>query len=297
MKKCLVIGAAMLDLTMQIDKLPKSGDDVYAKSQEMSVGGCAYNVADILKHYEVPYDLFAPVGTGIYADIIAQKLKENGHTSMIKSEDQDNGYCLALIEADGERTFLTLPGIECSFKKEWFETLDVSEYDCAYVSGYEIEGEGGEHIIEFFENHPELEVYYAPGPRITFISEEKQKRMEALHPILHLNDKEALEHTGKETCEDAAKVLRERFQNAVMITMGEEGVLLENGETCVIKSTPVKPVDTTGAGDSHIGTIIAMRKEGRTYEAALKEANHISSLVVQVNGPTLNEREFVKGEN
>ena len=121
--------------------------------------------------------------------------------------------------------------------------------------------------------------------------------MEALHPILHLNDKEALEYTKETSCENAAKVLRERFKNAVMITMGEDGVLLENGESCVVKSTPVKPVDTTGAGDSHIGTIIAMRKSGRAYEAALKEANHISSLVVQVNGPTLNEREFVKGEN
>lgn len=46
MKKCLVIGAAMLDIVMQIDELPKKGEDVYAKSQTMTVGGCAYNVAD-----------------------------------------------------------------------------------------------------------------------------------------------------------------------------------------------------------------------------------------------------------
>lgn len=296
MKKCLVIGAAMLDLTMKLDTLPRSGDDVYASSQEMSVGGCAYNVADILKHYEIPYDLFAPVGTGIYADIIEEKLKSSGHTSMIKSKDQDNGYCLALIEKSGERTFITLPGIECSFKKEWFDALDPSEYDCAYVSGYEIEGEGGENIIDFFEKNPQLEIYYAPGPRITFISEEKQRRMEALHPVVHLNDKEALEYTGEETLEIAAKKLRERFGNTVMITMGSKGVLLEDGESKVIESTPVKAVDTTGAGDSHIGTVIAMRKSGREFEKALKEANHISSLIVQVNGSTLNKNEFVKGD-
>lgn len=56
MKKCLVIGAAMLDIVMQIDELPKKGEDVYAKSQTMTVGGCAYNVADIMKHFAVPYD-------------------------------------------------------------------------------------------------------------------------------------------------------------------------------------------------------------------------------------------------
>ena len=296
MKKCLVIGAAMLDLTMRLDVLPESGDDVYASSQEMSVGGCAVNAADILKHYEIPYDLFAPVGTGIYAGIVEEKLKALGHKSMIKSDCQDNGYCLALVENNGERTFITLAGIECNFKKEWFENLDPSEYDCAYVSGYEIEGEGGENIIDFFEQNSQLEVYYAPGPRITFIPEEKQRRMEALHPILHLNDKEALEYTGEKTCEAAAAELRKLFGNTVMITMGEKGVLLEEGESKIIETIPVKAIDTTGAGDSHIGTVIAMRKSGRNFEDALKEANHISSLVVQVSGPTLSKDEFIKGD-
>ena len=46
-KGCIVIGAAMLDIVMEIDRIPKSGTDVYAKGQSMMVGGCAYNVANI----------------------------------------------------------------------------------------------------------------------------------------------------------------------------------------------------------------------------------------------------------
>ena len=42
-KGCIVIGAAMLDIVMEIDQIPKSGTDVYAKGQTMMVGGCAYN--------------------------------------------------------------------------------------------------------------------------------------------------------------------------------------------------------------------------------------------------------------
>lgn len=52
-KGCIVIGAAMLDIVMEIDQIPKSGTDVYAKGQTMMVGGCAYNVADILKHFGI----------------------------------------------------------------------------------------------------------------------------------------------------------------------------------------------------------------------------------------------------
>lgn len=295
-KKCLVIGAAMLDIVMKIERLPKSGEDVYADSQEMTVGGCAYNVADIIKHFRVPYTLFAPIGTGIYADVISKKLKEAGHESLIHSKSRDNGYCLCLVEADGERTFLTLPGIECSFEREWFDALDANEYDAAYVSGYEIEGEGGEAIIEFFEANPQLTVYYAPGPRITYISGEKQERMKALHPILHLNEKEALDFTGEPDFERAAQKLYESMQNAVIITLGSKGVYLKEEEGILIPSEPVKAVDTIGAGDSHIGAVIAMRQSGADFKQALKTANRVSAMVVGVEGPTLTEEEFRRGE-
>ena len=78
-KGCIVIGAAMLDIVMEIDRIPKSGTDVYAKGQSMMVGGCAYNVADILKHFGVNYTLFAPIGTGMYADFI-RKDHRDGQT-------------------------------------------------------------------------------------------------------------------------------------------------------------------------------------------------------------------------
>ena len=152
-KGCIVIGAAMLDIVMEIDQIPKSGTDVYAKGQSMMVGGCAYNVADILKHFGVNYTLFAPIGTGMYADFIRKELKKAGHESPVHCEDSDNGYCLCMVEADGERTFLTVPGIECHFQEEWFSALPVDSYDSVYVSGYELEGEGGDAILNLLESN------------------------------------------------------------------------------------------------------------------------------------------------
>jgi fructokinase len=41
------------------------------------------------------------------------------------------------------------------------------------------------------------------------------------------------------------------------ITLGKEGTLLGyKGETITIPSIPVKPVDTTGAGDAFIGAVL-----------------------------------------
>lgn len=107
----------MLDIVVQMDRLPRSGEDIYIKSQKMLVGGCAYNVADVLKHFQIPYTLFFPVGTGVYADIIEKEPKNKGHMSSIRAK-QDNGCCMCIVEADGERTFLTLPGVECGFERQ-----------------------------------------------------------------------------------------------------------------------------------------------------------------------------------
>lgn len=295
-KGCLVIGAAMLDIIMEIDRLPVSGEDIYARAQSMTVGGCAYNVAGILQHFHVEHTLFAPVGTGMYADYIEKELEKGGHHSPVKSGVSDNGYCLCLVEADGERTFLTLPGIECRFEREWFECLDMDRYDSAYVSGYELEGAGGEVILDFLENHKELTVYYAPGPRITYIGEEKSRRMSALSPVLHLNEMEALAATGMETVGEAAAVLEGQMKNTVLITLGERGVYLqENGQGRIIPSLKAVVVDTIGAGDSHIGAVIAARKLGQEWEEAVGTANRVSAMVVGVKGPALTEEEFDKG--
>lgn len=295
-KGCLVIGAAMLDIIMEIDRLPVSGEDIYAKTQSMTVGGCAYNVADILKHFQVDYTLFAPVGTGMYADFIEKALMRNGHGSPVKSETSDNGYCLCLVEADGERTFLTMPGIECRFEREWFDRLDAGRYDSVYVSGYELEGEGGDVILDFLEKHPELTVYYAPGPRITYISGEKGRRMTALSPVVHLNEAEALAATGAETAEKAAERMEEQTKNTVLITLGDKGAYLRvNGHGCVIPPQKAAVVDTIGAGDSHIGAVIAARKLGKDWEEAVRTANRVSAMVVGVKGPTLTAEEFEKG--
>ena len=45
--KTLVLGAAIVDIIMKIPKLPKSGEDVLCTERKLTVGGCAYNVANI----------------------------------------------------------------------------------------------------------------------------------------------------------------------------------------------------------------------------------------------------------
>ena len=84
MKKVLVIGSTVVDIIVQLeDRLPKTGEDVHVLSQRMSLGGCAYNVSDSIRHFQVPYILFSPIGTGVYGSFVRQELANRGISTPI----------------------------------------------------------------------------------------------------------------------------------------------------------------------------------------------------------------------
>ncbi len=52
-KKILVLGSAVIDVIINIDKLPKPGEDIPGFQQGHTVGGCAYNVSKILDYLKI----------------------------------------------------------------------------------------------------------------------------------------------------------------------------------------------------------------------------------------------------
>jgi sugar/nucleoside kinase (ribokinase family) len=46
-------------------------------------------------------------------------------------------------------------------------------------------------------------------------------------------------------------------------------------------------VDTIGAGDSHVGTILACLTKGMKLEEAIPYANRVAAAVIQVKGASL----------
>ena len=149
MKNVLVIGSTVVDVIIQIDHLPSAQEDVHVQHQHMSLGGCAYNVSDMIRHFGVPYTLFSPVGTGAYGDFVRTQLTRRGVATPIPAPAQENGCCYCFIEADGERTFLSYHGAEYRFEREWFQIPDATDIDAVYICGLEIEEPTGVHIVEY----------------------------------------------------------------------------------------------------------------------------------------------------
>jgi len=287
MNQTLIIGSTVVDVLLRIPELPRRGEDINISTTQYRIGGCAYNVFKIMKLFNSPALLCSPVGSGIYGRMVREHLEAEGIQVFVGLEEE-NGCCYCLVEPDGERSFLSLHGAEYLFSGSWMNTVDFSRIGSIYVSGIEMEEPSGAAIVEFVCEHPEPELYFAPGPRITQIPPD---RMESIlcrrdgnnrGPFIHLNESEVLQFSGKGRVEEGAEFLAEKTGNSVVITLGERGCycLSHNGaESCFIPGFPVQVIDTVGAGDSHCGALIACLKDGMNLKEACIQANRAGAAV------------------
>lgn len=290
--KTLIVGAAIVDLLMKIDALPQKGEDIPCTYTATQVGGCAYNVAKIMSLYQKDFDLFVPIGKGNYADIIKKDLEENHIIPLIYDDNEDNGYCLSLIEGDGERTFITVSGIETKFKEEWFQSLSFEDYQDIYITGYQVLSFSGDIISSWLLTQLDKTIFFAPGPVINSIAENVLENIFKCKPIVHLNEKESLSFSGCKDYEQAAIYLYHLCNNYVVITLGEKGVCFYDGKDLVIvPSIKANVVDTIGAGDSHVATIISNYEQCGMYEAC-RLANKISAKMVTIEGSNMSYEDF-----
>lgn len=295
MKKVLVIGSTVVDVIINVDHLPTTQEDVHVISQHMSLGGCAFNTSDMIRHFEVPCILFSPVGTGAYGEFVRMGLKDRKIETPIPAPVRDNGCCYCFVESSGERTFISYHGAEYLFEKEWFSIPDAEDIDSVYICGLEIEETTGENIVSYLEEHPEFRIYFAPGPRINKIDSSLLKRLYALHPVIHLNEEEILAYTKETVCEKAAQKLFSMTGNSVIVTLGSQGTYYCSKDGCGhVPGVKAHQIDTIGAGDSHIGAVIACEKLGKPLPEAIRMANAAAARVVETQGALLPDEEFAK---
>lgn len=290
MKRLLIIGSTCVDVILRLDHLPTTGEDMHPV-QRFAMGGCAFNVAQVPKAYDVDLRFVTPIGDhGVFSDFVRAHLSNAGFRGPITVPDSENGCCYCLVERSGERTFLSVHGIEYSFHAAYMDAFAGERFDYTYICGLEVEEKTGGELVAWLEAHPDIAgtVVYAPGPRGIEVDADRTERILALHPILHLNEQEAQALAGAETDSvlAAAQALHAKTGNMVVVTRGADGVLWISADGSVhsAPSVPATVVDTIGAGDSHCGAVLTGLTLGWTEDATMRFANQVASEVVAQEG-------------
>lgn len=128
----MVVGAAVIDVIADAYALPWRGCDIELKQQSVNVGGCALNIAVALKRLGIEAGNALPLGQGVWAEIIRNRMAKEGLISLIDNAEGDNGWCLALVEPDGERTFMSFSGVENQWNRQWLARLTVAPGSLLY---------------------------------------------------------------------------------------------------------------------------------------------------------------------
>lgn len=188
MKPILVIGSAIPEITGNVQDLPELGQDVTLTNMHESVGGCAMNIlCDIHAQGGAALALL-PIGSGMWGEFTQKEIRARGITNLAdpsvvfankdtqESEEKNSldspmrpshGFCLTLVDASGERTFLTSENAQAEFSDTLLEHMSIPPDAYVYASGYEITSDTGPVLARWlrscFEENP-FHLVLDPGP-------------------------------------------------------------------------------------------------------------------------------------
>ena len=290
MPRLLHTGQVIIDLVMALDTLPRPGGDALASSASFHAGG-GFNVMAAARRNGLNTLYLGRHGHGQFGDIARLAMRDEG-IEFIQPIDphKDTGLCVALTEANAERTFISCIGAEGILSNEDLASVQVAPDDYVYVSGYSLLHAGkAESLLNWLNGLPRsVHVTFDPGPLVHSID---PALISALLPRLHLwtsNRSEALGFTSTRTVADALPGLRARLPGDCLIVLrdGPQGCwVCDDHGSQLIAGFKVQAIDSNGAGDAHCGVMIAALSAGYAAPEAAKRANAAAALAVTRRGP------------
>jgi fructokinase len=279
MKKILCIGEALIDMICTDRGQSLSDGNHFVKK----AGGAPTNVAAAIGALGGKVELAAKVGTDPFGKHLIEVMQSfNVSTKwVIRDPDWFTTFAFVSLMEDGERDFYFNRGADGQLSVQEVETINLDEFSIVHfgsATGFlpgplqaayqELLQKCLKHDI-FISFDPNYRRLLFPDNTKSFI-DQSWNFLNNCH-FFKLSDEEAMLITGKPTLSDAADVLLKKTKGVFAITIGKEGTLLGfNEKTYTVASIPVKPIDTTGAGDAFVGAVL--------YQLSLLPGNDIRQL-------------------
>jgi len=271
-------GSAVVDISTYIPHLPERGGDVISTDSLIALGG-SFNAESAALRLGLPTVHGGSTGSGRNSTLMLDELSREGVVFAGKTfEDTDVGFCITMVEPSGERTFVTTTGAESHLDFGTLSSFALSPTDAVYISGYDLvypEAKGAltQWLKADLLNGAAL--FFDPAALVEDIDEEALEIIRRDAFLIACNEYE-FDFIKPQTTDRALFARR----------IGPGGCeLYECAE--LRHSVPVqavKPLDSTGAGDVHMGAMIAFLAEGFGWPEAIELANRAAAFSVQVRG-------------
>lgn len=286
--RLLHVGSAVVDHVYRLDSLPAPGTEKTAKDYRRIVGG-GFNMMVAAARSGMAVAFGGQHGTGAGGDLLRAGLAAEGiEVLMPPSPDLDTGHCVVLVTGDAERTFVSWPGAESLVTADMLTNLAQQPDDWVFVSGYTLSYPGSRDALAGWIEAlpPAMPFVFDPTPVVADIPPGILSRVLARVTWLSCNTAEAGIIAGAGNAVMAGLFTRCPHASGVVIRQGEKGCLVQlaDGACQGIQGFAVKALDTTGAGDTHIGAFMAALSRGEHPFAAARHANAAAAISVTRHG-------------
>ncbi len=288
--RLLHLGNVVVDVVLTVPALPEPGGDVIATGTQTAAGG-GFNVMAAAARLGLPVAYGGAVGSGPFAALAMAACAAEGIEVLQPAKPGlDTGFVISIVDATGERTFLTSRGAEATLTAADLRAVRPAAGDAVGLSGYGLAHPsnaaallgwlgrlGGDHLVVL-----------DPGPLAGSLPAGVLRPVLARADWVTCNARESALLTGSADPRDALRVLAGRLPRAgILVRVGPAGCLLgrPGAPPEHVPGFGVEAVDTNGAGDTHTGAFLAALASGAGPAEAVRRANAAAALSVTRRGP------------
>ncbi|MFB6819550.1 ribokinase [Streptomyces sp. NPDC056347] len=275
-----VLGSTNMDLVAYTERAPRLGETVTGREFRTVPGGKGANQAVAAARAGGDVLMIGAVGDDPYGDLLRAGLERSGvDTGLLHTVEGPSGTAHIVVDGTGANAIVVIPGANGT-------VTALGPGEMAAIAGAEllllqlelplsavIEGARTAHAQG-------VRTILTPSP-VQPLPPELLDCVDLLVP----NEHEAAELSGFTDPRAAAQHLLGRVP-AVVITLGARGCLYAARGTDPVRfpAPEVTAVDTTGAGDTFVGTLAVALAERRPVPKALAWAASAAALCVQRPG-------------
>lgn len=276
MSPIVVLGSANLDFVVSQARQPAPGETVAGTAFTTVPGGKGLNQAIAAARAGAEVVFLGAIGRDEFGVRLRSALEADGvDTSGLLEVEAPTGTAHIAVLDGGENAIVVVPGANAAVG-----TLTAGDRERIA---------GASHLLAQFERPPRLvaeafalarvagvTTVLTPAPVVPF-----DDALLDLVDVLVPNEHEARELTGL-TDETAAVLTLSRRVKTVVMTRGSRGTLVARDGAIIadLDARAVHAVDTTGAGDTFVGVLVARLAAGSDLEQALGAARVAASIAV-----------------
>ena len=266
----LVAGSANLDFVVRAAHIPAPGETVLGREFRTFPGGKGANQAiACARAGGAATAMLVALGDDAFAKPLEASLREAGVTLyIVRSRDEPTGTAFICVSDDAENAITVAPGANNALRPGDLPPLD-----------------GVTHLLMQLETPIESVTAYAKAARAADVkvvlnaapARALPDELLANLDVLVVNQGELATVAGGSGGMEAQ--LARIHVPAVVVTLGAGGCCARvSGERILQDGFAVVPVDTTAAGDTFCGALVAALARGAAWPEALREGNAAGAL-------------------